>query len=87
MGKEDEPSMSALQNRPSHLYLKLKILTVTETYRYNETPTYTTSNGCPVRTSKPSTKIPNPNLICRYSIPNPRSELARMALFSCKTFT
>lgn len=31
--------------------MNIKILTSTETYRYNETPTYTTSNGCPVRTS------------------------------------
>lgn len=52
MGKEDEPSMSISLNHRVY-FLNPKKLTVTETYRYNETPTYTTSNGCPVRISSP----------------------------------
>lgn len=46
MGEDNEPSRytcSAIKFGTTDL------ISVTETYRYKETPVYTASNGCPVR--------------------------------------
>jgi hypothetical protein len=46
MGQDNEPSRFYAHQIPEH---QLTVLSFAETYRYNETPVYTASNGCPVR--------------------------------------
>lgn len=54
MGHDDQPSKP---NRTRiHMSISLILtLSFAETYRYNETPVYTASNGCPVSSVCPST--------------------------------
>lgn len=45
MGQDNEPSRLYPPSTPS---TPTNALSFAETYRYNETPVYTASNGCPV---------------------------------------
>jgi hypothetical protein len=59
-----------------------------ETYRYNETPVYTASNGCPVCIGLGSTASEAAtDWECRCSTRNPPSESVATVLCSCRIST